>query len=310
MPIDPARLARSIATLADLDPVRDLAGTLQQAVVAAKQLFAVAAVGVMLADHDGALRWACASDGRAQTLEDGQESFAAGPCMQAFSSGRPAVMHDATTEPRWGQTTLASVGVQVRSGLSVPVELGGSPIGTLDVYAAAPGGWDETEISALQTYAGVVATLLGTAARAELNGRLAEQLRVALASRVLVEQVKGAPMERGVDGEVDAGPSLRRGRAGPARVPPDRGPQPDTAALDAQVVAFLEQKPDAYGGIGHRLSLQLLGFIGTEVVPLANRLVELGIDPSPLLAETSGILRLYADTLERPTLPGDAQGQA
>jgi GAF domain-containing protein len=36
MPIDPAMLAKSIATLTDLDPDRDLAATLEQAVVAAK----------------------------------------------------------------------------------------------------------------------------------------------------------------------------------------------------------------------------------------------------------------------------------
>ena len=49
------------------------------------------------------------------------------------------------------------VELQIRSGLSVPVQLGGGPNGTQDVYAAAPGGWDQTEVSALQTYAGVVA---------------------------------------------------------------------------------------------------------------------------------------------------------
>jgi hypothetical protein len=39
------------------------------------------------------------------------------------------------------------------------------------------------------------------------------------------------------------------------------------------------------------------------VVPLANRLAELGIDPTRLFATTSGILRLYADTLEHPDTP-------
>jgi GAF domain-containing protein len=145
MPIDPALLAKSIAALADLDPQRDLAATLEQAVVAAKQLFAVDAAGVMLADAHGKLRWASASDPLAQTLEDNQETFAAGPCLQAFTSGRPAVICDATLEPRWGEITLAFVELQIRSGLSVPVQLGGGPIGTLDVYAAAPGGWDATE---------------------------------------------------------------------------------------------------------------------------------------------------------------------
>jgi GAF domain-containing protein len=100
MPIDPALLAKSIATLTDVDPERDLASTLEQAVVAAKQLFAVDAAGIMLADADGRLRWASASDPLAQSPEDNQEILAAGPCLQAFASGQPAVIHDITLEPR------------------------------------------------------------------------------------------------------------------------------------------------------------------------------------------------------------------
>ncbi|HEV2919055.1 MAG TPA: GAF domain-containing protein, partial [Actinomycetota bacterium] len=148
MPIHPAMLAKSIATLTALDPEQDLAATLEQAVVAAKRLFEVDAAGIMLADANGKLRWASASDPLAQTLEDNQETFAAGPCLQAFDSGQPAVMQDATLEPHWGELTVAFGELQIRSGLSVPIQLGGGPIGTLDVYSAAPGGWDGTEVSA------------------------------------------------------------------------------------------------------------------------------------------------------------------
>jgi GAF domain-containing protein len=323
MPIDPALLAVSMATLTDLDPERDLAATLEQAVVAAKQLFAVDAAGIMLADADGRLRWASASDPLAQTLEDNQETFAAGPCVQAFTSGQPAVICDATLEPHWGEITLAFVELEVRSGLSVPVQLGGGPIGTLDVYAAAPGGWDGTEVSALQTYAGLVATLLGTAAKAVRSGRLAEQLQVALDTRILIEQAKGALVDRerlddrqasielrraarssrweppeGAGGNVIGLPRLDE-RVEPAVTADGRAPRLDVGALDGEVAAFLEQDPGA-DGVGRKLSQQLLGFLATEVVPLANRLAKLGIDPTPLFATTSGILRLYADTLERP----------
>jgi GAF domain-containing protein len=323
MPIDPSMLAKSIATLTDLDPERDLAATLEQAVVAAKQLFMVDAAGIMLADADGKLRWASASDPLAQTLEDNQETFAAGPCLEAFTTGRPAVICDATLEPHWGEITLAFVELQIRSGLSVPVELGGGPIGTLDVYAAAPGGWDGTEVSALQTYAGLVATLLGTAATAQAKGRLAEQLQVAIEARNVVEQAKGALVDRERLDDQQAFIDLRQAaRSSGPRLPNQAGdriadlarpnghlkptgtadrrvPQLDMGALDGDVAALLERTPGAEG-IGCKLSQQLLGFLTTEVVPLADRLAELGIDPTPLFAATSGILRLYADTLDHP----------
>jgi putative methionine-R-sulfoxide reductase with GAF domain len=323
MPIDPSMLANSIATLTDLNPELDLASTLEQTVVAAKQLFEVDATGIMLADADGRLRWASAFDPVAQALEDNQESFAAGPCLQAFASGQPAVIYDATLEPRWGEITLALVELQIRSALSVPVQLGGGPIGTLDVYAAAPGGWDATEVSALQTYAGLVATLLGTAAKAQAKGRLAEQLRVALEARSVVEQARVALMElerlddqqafidlrraarssrpkpTRQNGEPVAGSPRPHRRAEPTGVDDGRVPKLDMGALDGDVAAFLERAPGA-DGVGHKLSQLLLGFLTTEVVPLAERLAELGIDPTPLFAGTTGILRLYADTLERP----------
>src|SRR5215218_4243379 len=221
MPIDPALLAKSIATLTDLDPQRDLAATLEQTVVAAKQLFMVDAAGIMLADANGRLRWASASDPLAQTLEDNQETYAAGPCLQAFASGQPAIICDATLEPEWGELTLAFVELEIRSGLSVPVELGGGPIGTLDVYAAAPGGWDATEVSALQTFAGLVATLLGTAAQAQSSGRLAEQLQIALDARILIEWAKGALMERKRLDDQQAFIDLRRAARTSRREPPD-----------------------------------------------------------------------------------------
>jgi hypothetical protein len=334
MPIHSAMLAQRIATLTSVDPERDLASSLHQAVVGAKQLLAVDAAGLMLADHDGNLRRASASDPRAQTLEDNQEGFAAGPCLQAFVTGQPAVMHDATQEQRWGEITAAFVELQIRSGLSVPLQLGGGPIGTLDVYAAAPGGWDATEVHALQTYAGLVATLLGTAAKAEASGRLAEQLQTALDSRGLIKPAKGELMERDplddrqafidlrraarsfsgelpeADRESSVGLPLPHGWPVPAGAADGRRRQLDIGALDSQVAAFLQQTPAADGGTGQKLSLLLLGFLATEVLPLANRLAELRIDPTPLFTAVSGILRLHADTLERPTMAGDGPGRA
>jgi hypothetical protein len=193
----------------------------------------------------------------------------------------------------------------------------------LDVYATAPAGWDATQVSALHTYAGLVATLLGTAAKAERSGRVAEQLQVALEARSMIERAKGALMERERLDDQQAFLDLRRAARSSSRGPPDEdggkvvrlplvlgGAEPagtadgrdrelHLGALDGDVAAVLERAPGA-DGMGRKLSQLLLGFLATEVVPLAKRLAELGIDPTPLFATASGILRLYANTLERP----------
>ena len=196
MRIDPAVLVASISSLADTAPQQDLAGTLQQVVDSAKLLFRVKGAGITLADEHGELRWVTASDQQTQLAEDNQELLGQGPCAVAFSQRVPAVMADARHEPEWGEISLLFSDVDVRAAASVPIELAGGPIGTLDLYAAEPRDWDPSEISALQAYAGVVASLLAAAAQAQVKGRLAAQLQVALETRVLIEQAKGALMVR------------------------------------------------------------------------------------------------------------------
>jgi GAF domain-containing protein len=196
MPIDPTDLAKSIGALGSLDPERGLAPTLQQIADAAKQLFAADAAGLMLVDADGQLRWASASDQTAQTLEDGQERLAQGPCAVAFSQRLPAAIGNIHTDPDWGEFAQILLAEGVCAALSVPVELDGGVIGTLDIYSGQPRDWDPSEVAALQAYAGLVASLLSAATTAQVKGRLADQLQGALEHRWLIEQAKGIIMGR------------------------------------------------------------------------------------------------------------------
>ena len=87
--------------------------------------------------------------------------------------------------------------VEARSGdLSVPVQVGGSPVGTLDVYVAAPRDWDDSEAAALQAYAGLVASLLTAAVSARVTGRLADQLQGALVYRSLIDRAVAILVDR------------------------------------------------------------------------------------------------------------------
>jgi hypothetical protein len=127
MPINPALLATSIGALADLDPETDLPASLHRAVTVAKQLFNADAAGITLTDTAGMLHWASGSDQRAQAVENDREACATGPCVEAFTTGRPAVMYDAYQERRrggpWGEISLAIAELEPRSALSVPIDL-------------------------------------------------------------------------------------------------------------------------------------------------------------------------------------------
>ena len=196
MPIDPSELTKSIGALGTLDPEHDLAPTLQQVVTAAKQLFQADGAGLMLIDRQGQLRWASASDQTAQTVEDGQERLAQGPCLAAFSQRAPAVMRDISAEPEWNELAGVLMGEGIYAALSVPVELDGTAIGTLDIYSSVAWDWDDSEIATAQAYAGLVASLLTAAVTAKVQGRLANQLQAALEHRWLIEQAKGMVMAR------------------------------------------------------------------------------------------------------------------
>jgi GAF domain-containing protein len=207
MPIDPTDLAKSIGALGGLDPERGLAPTLQQVTDGAKQLFAADGAGLMLVDADGQLRWASASDQTAQSLEGGQERLAQGPCAVAFSQRLPAAIRNIKLDSDWQEFTQVLVSEGICAALSVPVELDGGVIGTLDIYARQPRDWDPSEVAALQAYAGLVASLLSAAVTAQVKGRLADQLQAALEHRWLIEQAKGVLMGRE---QVDAQTAFER----------------------------------------------------------------------------------------------------
>ena len=83
---------------------------------------------------------------------------------------------DETGALRWASGS-DRVGEDVAGDLSVPVEVGGGPVGTLDVYLPGPREWDDSAAAALQAYAGLVANLLVATVTARATGPLADQLQ-------------------------------------------------------------------------------------------------------------------------------------
>jgi hypothetical protein len=87
----------------------------------------------------------------------------------------------------------------------------------------------------------------------------------------------------------------------------DSAPEPDSEALAGMVTEFLGQFTDDQlemaGDVGLKLDSLLHGFLEDEILPRAMQAAEAGIDPTPILAVVRGVLRIFADALERPDTP-------
>jgi hypothetical protein len=100
---------------------------------------------------------------------------------------------DETGALRWSSGS-DRVDEDVAGDLSVPVEVGGGPVGTLEVYLPGPRKWDDSAATALQAYAGLVANLLVATETARVTGPLADQLQASLERRVARAVVGGATL--------------------------------------------------------------------------------------------------------------------
>jgi GAF domain-containing protein len=198
MPVDITRLHRGLAALGAVRPAKlGLRRSIEQAVAAGVAVFEhVDGAGLMLVDTDDTLRWVGATSPAAQTLERGQEETQNGPCVDAFQLATVVCTSDLATDPRYRALWARVQGAPLRSVLSVPVTVTSTSVGSLNVFAAKPRGWDQTEAEACAALAEVLATLLQAAVTAQLRDAEVQQLKHALDHRVTVEQAKGILMER------------------------------------------------------------------------------------------------------------------
>jgi len=79
----------------------------------------------------------------------------------------------------------------------------------------------------------------------------------------------------------------------------DLAPKLNMKALVADLEASLSN-PWAGEWIGLKLCTLLVRFVEEEMVPVATRAAEMGIDPSPIMETVAGILRAFADNLGPP----------
>ena len=201
--MDTQKLAETFVKLADtLVDDFDVVDVLYTLTSQCVDLMGSGAAGLLLVDDRGDLRITVASTERARHLELLQIQSDEGPCLECFHTGQPVSTSDlAGARDRWPRFTAAASAEGYGSVLALPLRLRGQVIGALNLFGDTDSSpIPERDVPVAQALADVATIAILQDRLSRSRGLLAEQLQVALDSRVAIEQAKGALASRlGVD---------------------------------------------------------------------------------------------------------------
>jgi GAF domain-containing protein len=188
--IDETALRSSLQRLREAASGADVVAVMQRTVNSVHGVFGYGGAGIMFITESGYLAYVAASDEAGRQLEEAQAAVGQGPCYESYVYAREVVTSDLDTDGRW-PGLQARVPGQVRAVAGIPLLLGGSPVGTLNVYRDEPYEWDRSDINALTAYGALIAEILAVALAAQESGVVAAQLQYALDYRVVIERAVG-----------------------------------------------------------------------------------------------------------------------
>ncbi len=158
---------------------------------AATALLRLVGCGVSLI-HDGRLTNATSIPPALSSLELAQERTQSGPCVQASRTGEVTAVPDLTLRAQsWGVYCAAGAEAGVLAVAGIPMKLGDSIVGALNLYAAGVREWSDDDLAIAQVLADMATGYLINVSQLSKQQQLNEQLQHALDSRVIIEQAKG-----------------------------------------------------------------------------------------------------------------------
>ena len=218
MHIDAVALRACLETLRHAPHETDLVRALQRVVTTMSQLLDYDGVGILLIDDSEQLVYVAASDEVGKTLEQAQARAEQGPCHDAYVHARAVTCKDVWSDARWPRLA-DQLDERVRAVAGVPLLLGGSPVGTVNVYRNQPSGWDDSDIATLRAFADLIQEIMTAELTSQQHSETAAQLQYALDHRVIIERAIGFLMAtHGVDAVTAFNRLRRQARDGRRRV--------------------------------------------------------------------------------------------
>jgi GAF domain-containing protein len=170
----------------------DVIDFVQRLTVRCVSLLGVSEAGVVLANPDEGLSVLASSSERMRILELLEVQASDGPCLDCWRTG-VAVREDRleTARDRWPNFVPAALEAGFRSVYAVPLRLRSERIGALNLFADQTSGLSSGDERLAQAMADVATIGILHERYLRQHQALAEQLEVALNSRVALEQAKG-----------------------------------------------------------------------------------------------------------------------
>lgn len=161
------------------------------------ELLGADAAGLMLADQRGHLRVVASSAESGRLVEIFELQNFEGPCLDCFHSGQQIVnLDDHQMRTRWPGFAAEALEMGFRSAHALPMRLRDDVIGAINLFSRASRRLSDDDIAVGQAMADVATIGLLHERAGREKAVLAEQLQMALNSRVLIEQAKGVLAER------------------------------------------------------------------------------------------------------------------
>ncbi len=154
-----------------------------------------ASVCVLVRDRSATLS---STGSLATDLDETQYDRGHGPCMHAARTGQVIEVRDTRTDGRWPDYLPRAVEAGNLSSLSLPLPIDtvADVTGALNIYARRPDAFDEESRSVGTRFAPYAAVAAGNLYAYRTARDLADNLKVALESRAVIDQAKGILMER------------------------------------------------------------------------------------------------------------------
>jgi GAF domain-containing protein len=134
----------------------------------------------------------------ATNLDESQYERGHGPCLHAARTGELTEIADTRTDSRWPDYLARAAEHGALSSLSVPLTIDEDEqvTGALNIYAREPHAFDEDSRTAATRFAPYAAVAAGNLQAYRSARDMADNLRIALETRGVIDQAKSILMQR------------------------------------------------------------------------------------------------------------------